>query len=79
MDLDDHFWANKQLILLLTTAANLVMLTVALMQLRDKPHAAVMAINYAIALALYLGLVLPAAFTRSRLWFAGLIGAHVAI
>lgn len=79
MDLDDHFWANKKLILLLTTTANLVMLAVALMQLRDKPHATVLAINYAIALALYLGLVLPAAFTRSRRWFASLIGAHVAI
>lgn len=79
MSLDDHFWANKKVVLLLTAAANTVMAVVSVLQVLDRPQASVILATYASMLALYLILVVPAAFTRSRKLFAVLIGLHVLI
>lgn len=79
MDLDENFWANKKVVLLLTTGANLLMIAMSVLQIIDKPSGPALLATYSISLTLYLGLVVPAAFTRSRRWFAGLLGFHVVI
>lgn len=76
--LDDHFWANKKLVLLLTTAANLLAVTLALPQLM-KEGGLFLLVNYAITVSLYVVLVVPAAFARKPTLFAALIGLHVFI
>lgn len=77
MDLDDHFWANKKSVLLLTTAANGLMVCVSVALQWGKPGFAPLAQAMGALLALYAGLVVSAALTRSRRWFAGLLGLHV--
>jgi len=77
MDLDDHFWANKKSVLLLTTAANSLMVCVSVALQWGKPGFASLAQAMGGLLALYAALVVSAAMTRSRRWFAGLLGLHV--
>lgn len=77
--LDEHFWANKKIVLLLTTAANTMMVAVSAFQVLGQPGAGMILLNYAIAYPLYLILIVPAALTRSKRWFAGLVGLHVLI
>lgn len=79
MNLDDHFWSNKKVVLLLTLAANLVMVIVAVLQILDQPRALEIIGTYAVTLALYIALIVPAAFTRSSKVFGILIGLHVLI
>lgn len=79
MDMDDHFWANKKLVLLLTTAANILMLLVSTPQVLAMPDGRTTLWGLLALLALYILLVVPAALTRSRKLFAWLIGLHVAI
>lgn len=77
LDLDDHFWANKKVVLLLTTAANALMVLVSVLQQLGKPGFETIALGMGSLLALYVVLVVPAAFTRSRRWFAGLLAVNV--
>jgi len=77
LDLDDHFWANKKVVLLLTTAANALMVLVSVLQQLGKPGFEAFATGMGGLLALYVVLVVPAAFARSRRWFAGLLGLHI--
>ena len=77
--LDEHFWANKKSVLILTTAANLLAVLLALPFLLARQDAATVTINYGFNVLLYLGLVLPAAFVRKPRMFTVLIGLHVAI
>ena len=79
LDLDQHFWANKKIVLLLTTVANAMMVAVSVFQIMDQPGATMLLLNYAIAFPLYLILIVPAALTRSRRLFAALVGLHVLI
>jgi len=79
MDLDDHFWANKKVALLLTVAANVLMAGTTAMQLLGKPNAVGIIGAYAFTLTLYVVLVVPAALTKNRKLFGGLIGFHVVI
>lgn len=79
LSLDDHFWANKKLVLLLTTAANVLAMAVMVPVMLAKPGGVLVLATYAFNLALYAGLVIPAAFARGRRLFAILIGIHVAI
>ncbi len=79
LTLDAHFWANKKIVLLLTTAANTMMVAVSAFQVLGQPGAGMILLNYAIAYPLYLVLIVPAALTRSKRWFAGLVGLHVLI
>ncbi len=79
LSLDDHFWANRKVVLLLTTAANTLALLVAAPIIAAKPAAAFLALNYGGTLALYAALVLPAAFTRSRMAFGILTGLHIGL
>lgn len=78
-DLDDHFWANKKIVLLLTVAANTLMVAVSIMQIIGQPKALMLIANYAVAYPLYLILIVPAALTRSKKVFAALVGLHVLI
>lgn len=77
LSLDDHFWANKTLVLLLTTAANLLAVLIMFPAIMTKADGLLPV--YATTLTLYIGLVLPAAFTRRQWLFAALIGVHVFI
>lgn len=77
--LDDHFWANKQVVLLLTTAANLVGYLVIVIANLERADGMVRIMSYVPALALYAGLVIPAAFARKKTLFTTLIGLHIVI
>ncbi|NBW11813.1 MAG: hypothetical protein EBR82_27655 [Caulobacteraceae bacterium] len=79
MDLDEHFRANKKVVLLLTVVANLLMVAVSAAQIIGQPNATVTLVGFATNTTLYVALVVPAALTRSRKLFAALIGLHVAI
>jgi hypothetical protein len=77
--LDDHFWANKQVVLLLTGAANLLMVLAIGAANIGRPDGSVVLATYAATMALYLALVVPAAFAKRPRLFVGLIGLHIAI
>ena len=77
--LDDHFWANRKVVLLLTIAANVLALLVAVPVIVAKPAAAQIGAGYGFTVAIYIGLILPAALVRNRAAFATLIGLHIAI
>ncbi|MDI1279949.1 hypothetical protein [Brevundimonas sp.] len=78
-DLDDHFWANKKIVLLLTTAANIMVVAASLSQVTGRPDSMAIVLTYAASLTLYVALIVPAALTRRRRLFAALIGIHVLI
>ena len=78
-DLDAHFWANKKIVLLLTVAANTLMVAISIFQVIGQPQALMLIANYAVAYPLYLVLIVPAALTRSKKVFAALVGLHVLI
>ncbi|MCS6622630.1 hypothetical protein N0B44_06895 [Roseibacterium beibuensis] len=77
--LDDHFWANRKVVLLLTIAANVLALLVAVPVIAAKPAAAQIGAGYGFTIAIYIGLILPAALVRNRAAFATLVGLHIAI
>lgn len=79
MNLDDHFWANKKVVLLLTFGANLLMVIVAILQILGQPRAVEIISTYAVTLVLYVVLIVPAALTRSKKVYGALIGLHVLI
>lgn len=79
MSLDDHFWANRKVVLLMTTAANLLAILVATPILIAKPNGAMLVANFGFAAAVYVGLVVPAALFRSKAVFATLTGVHIAM
>src|SRR5690606_12156589 len=77
--LDDHFEANKTVVLMLTVLANSLVCAVMVVATFGRENAMLLAINYMGALMVYALLVVPAAFTRSRRVFAWLVGIHIAI
>lgn len=77
--LDDHFWANKKVVLMLTTAANLLMFLATVAANLGKPDGGVVLAGYGFTMALYLALIVPAAFARRARLFAILVGLHIAI
>jgi hypothetical protein len=79
MSLDDHFRANRKIVLLLTAVANVLALLVALPIILAKPTATMLVINYAFGIVVYMALVVPAALTRSKTLFAWLTGIHIAL
>ena len=79
LSLDDHFWANKKLVLLLTTVANVIAVVVMIPAILDRPGSVILLANYAVTLSLYVGLVVTAAFATKPRLFAWLIGFHIVI
>ena len=79
MSLDDHFWANKTVVLLLTVAANFLLILAAVGANLGKPGGNIVIIGYVVTLVLYVTLVVPAAFARKPKLFALLIGLHIVI
>lgn len=77
--LDDHFWANKKIVLLLTVAANLLGYgAIAAANLaRDEGMAVIL--SYLPSVAFYVILTILASFARSRVLFATLIGLQVVV
>lgn len=79
MSLDDHFWANRKVVLLLTTAANLLAVLVATPIMMGKPDAAMLLVGHGFTAAVYVSLVIPAALVRNKTAFATLTGLHIAL
>ncbi|MET4685352.1 hypothetical protein [Brevundimonas faecalis] len=76
-DLDAHFWANKRAVMLLLILANLLMLAGAVWVNMAKGGGMQVAVSYAVNLAIYLVLILPAALTRRAWLFALAMGLHI--
>ncbi len=79
LSLDDHFWANKKVVILLLVAANLLSVAVLLAVNLNREGGFALATAYGVYVGLYLLLVLPAAFTRRAWVFGVLIGLHTAV
>jgi hypothetical protein len=79
MSLDDHFWANKKVVLLLTTAANGLAILVAVPILAGQENGVMGIANFGFTGLTYAALVIPAALTRSRKLFAVLTLIHIAL
>lgn len=77
--LDDHFWANKKVVLLLTVAANVMGVAAIIAANLGQEGGMVRILSYVPSLVLYAALVVPAAFARKPPLFYTLIGLHVAI
>src|SRR5215217_4037048 len=79
MSLDDHFFANKKVVLLLTAVANILAVLVATPIIIGKPDGAMLATGQGFVVIVYLSLVVPAALIRNKTAFAWLTGAHIAL
>ena len=79
LSLDDHFWANKKLVLLLTTVANILAVVTMIPVIMSRAGGTFLLGNYAVTLGLYVALVVPAAFARKKSLFAWLTGFHIVI
>lgn len=79
VSLDDHFWADKRLVLLLTTLANGLMVAVSLPFWLARDGGLTTVYGMAVTMLLYVALVIPSALTRKRWVFGALIGLHTAI
>lgn len=79
LSLDDHFKANRRLVLLLTSAANVLAFLVSVPILMGKPEGGFMLANYVVTLGLYLVLAIPAAFVRRKTVFTVLMWTHIAL
>ena len=79
MSLDDHFWANKTMALMLTCVANIVALAAAIPFILALDGGATILATYGVSSLLYLAIVIPAALACKPRLFAILIGLHVAL
>jgi len=79
VSLDDHFWADKRPVLLLTTLANALMVAVSAPFWLARPGGLTTVVGMGVTMLLYVALVVPAALTRKRWVFGALIGLHTAI
>lgn len=77
--LDDHFWANKAVVLALTAVANALLVVAAIVVNFNKPGGAVLIGGYLATLTFYLVLVIPAAIAERPRLFATMIGLHMAV
>jgi hypothetical protein len=77
LTLDDHFWANKKVVLLLSTAANVVALLLAAPTILALPGGPQLMAQLGVTGGLYVLLIVPAAFTRRRWLFAILVGIYI--
>lgn len=77
--LDDHFWANKKIVLLLLIVANIAGVAASIgANLAREGGTFVLAV-YAVTMAIYIGLTLPAALTRRRWVVAVTLGLQIAL
>lgn len=77
--LDDHFWANKTIVLVLLIVANLLGAGAMVGANLGREHGIALIAGYAVNMVLYLVLVGLGAVARKRTLFAVAIGLHVAI
>lgn len=73
ISLDDHFWMNKKVVLLLSFTANL------LIQISTIFVALSRGVNFEFSLGILSLLNIPAAFTRRQIVFCCAIGLYIAI
>lgn len=79
LSLDDHFWANKRVVLLLLVAANTLGVLVSVPANLARDGGQFLIASYAVSMGLYYLLVIPAAFARKATLFAVTLGLHIAI
>jgi hypothetical protein len=79
VSLDDHFWANKTVVLMLTVVANTLLVLAAIVVNFSKPNGALLVGSYLGNLAFYMAVVIPAAGARRPRLFAIMIGLHMAV
>lgn len=79
LSLDDHFFANKKIVLLLTTVANVLAIVVAAPIIMARPEGPMLLGGYIMTATTYAALVVPAAVVRSKKVFAILTGIHIAL
>jgi hypothetical protein len=77
--LDDHFWANKTVVLMLTVVANTLVVLAAIVVNFSKPDGPLLIGGYLGNLAFYMALVIPAAIARRPGLFAIMISLHMAV
>ena len=63
--LDDHFWANRKIVLLLLIVANVMGVAASLAANLGRESGMRLILTYGVTLMLYVGLTLPAAFARA--------------
>lgn len=79
VSLDDHFWANKKVVLLLLILANVLSVCLLVAANLHRQGGSGVLASYAVTLGLYIVLIGPAAFARKPPLFAALVGLHVVI
>lgn len=77
--LDAHFWANRRAVLLLLVVANVLMVIATFWANQTRGGGGGIMAIYAFTLALYLVLVLPAAFSKRSWVIGGALGLHILI
>jgi hypothetical protein len=73
MSLDEHFWENKKVVLLLSVAANILMQTASIGASLSRGG------NFEFSLGILFFLTIPAAFTHRQIVFFSLMGLYVAV
>lgn len=76
--LDEHFWDNKKIVLLLLIVANMLGVAASVAANLGRTGGMALMGGYAFTGAIYIGLTLPAALTRRRWLVATTLGLQVA-
>lgn len=77
--LDDHFWANKRIVLLLLILANMLGVAASLAANFGRENGMAVMLSYAVTLTLYIALTLPAALAKGPRLVGALLGIQIAI
>lgn len=77
--LDEHFWENRRPVLILMACANVAHVVCGPLAKLGDPALPVLVTNFAVSMAVFLPLILSAAFVRRSRTFLILIGALIVI
>ncbi|HEY0052669.1 MAG TPA: hypothetical protein VGB49_04575 [Caulobacteraceae bacterium] len=77
--LDDHFWANKKVVLFLLVVANALGLSAAIAANLDRAAAGQIIGTYAVLLVIYMAITVPAALARRPRLVVVMLGLHVVL
>jgi hypothetical protein len=77
--LDEHFWANKKIVLLLLVVANLLGVAASVAANIGRDGGMALLMSYGVTLALYMALTLPAAFARKSPLVVTMLGLQIAM
>lgn len=77
--LDDHFWANKRVVLLLLIAANLLVYVAMVIANLGRPNGMVIILSYTATIGLYVILIGLAAWARKARLTVTMLTLHIVI